>query len=279
MTAANEVIALKSAGVSIYRILYVVALPALVMSFLTLGLGETLVPYFNKKRMAIYREKVEKIPKTSVTRRGRIYMVDGRDRIVHIGHYNAENLTGFNINIQTVKDNTLLSRLDASRMRYSKDHWVLFNAVKRDFAGDSVRMEKIYAYDWRELNFKPEDLLKIQSKPEEMNYWELREFIDKLISTGSDAIRWRVDLNNKLATPFAVLVIVIFGVPIAVVKRRSGLMVGFGISLLVCFLYFGVTKSIQILGYKSLLPPLLSAWSGNAIFLIVGLMAVVKVGK
>jgi lipopolysaccharide export system permease protein len=121
--------------------------------------------------------------------------------------------------------------------------------------------------------------LTIQEKPEEMNYRQLKEFTDKLVTTGANALRWKMDLKDKIATPFAALIVVIFGVPIAVVKRRSGIMVGFGISLLVCFLYFGLIHSGKILGYKGLVEPIYAAWGGHAVFLLVGIAAVLRARK
>ncbi len=279
MSAANEITALKANGVSAYRILLVVAGPAFIISLLSLGFGETLVPYFNKERMDIYRIQVKKIPKTSVARQGRIYFVEGKGRIVHIGHFNSETLTAHNINIMEVENDRLYARVDAKTMFFKKNHWTLYNAVKREFIGDSVKILSEAAMEWRELKFTPEDLAKIQHKPEEMNYWELRDHVNRLVSTGANALRWRVELENKLATPFASFIIVIFGVPIAVVKRRSGLMVGFGISLLVAFLYFGTTQSTKVLGYKGLITPFLSAWAGHILFGILGIIAVLKVRK
>ena len=279
MTTANEITALKASGFSVYRILYIVGVPALLISLFTLGFGETVVPYFNKMRMDIYRTQVKKVPKTSTTRRGRIYLNEGENRLVHIGHFNAEKLSGFNINILDVKDNMLLRRMDAERMVYQKDHWVFRDVVSRDFTGDSLKTKTMGIYEWRELKFRPEDLMKIQSEPEEMNYWELKEFVDRLMETGASAIRWRVDLEKKLATPFAAFIIVIFGVPIAVTKRRSGLMVGFGISLLVAFFYFGIDKAVQVLGYKDMVEPVIAAWGGNILFTIVGIFAVIRVRK
>lgn len=279
MSTANEITALKASGVSVYRILLVVAVPALFTSFSSLGFGETLVPYFNKQRMDIYRQEVKKIPQSSAMRRGRIYFADGKHRIVHIGHFNGETLTAHNINILEVRDNCLQARVDAKTMFFKKNHWILYDATRRDFIGDSVYVRKEPVMEWRELGFNPETLVKIETKPEEMNYWELREHVNNLVSTGADALRWRVELENKLATPFASFIIVIFGVPIAVVKRRSGLMVGFGISLLVAFLYFGATQSTKVLGYKGLIDPFLSVWAGHIIFGIIGVAAVLRVRK
>jgi len=279
MAGANEITAMKASGISINRILVVLGIIGLLMSAGTLGFGETVVPFFNKQRMDIQRHEVKKIPKSSATRRGRIYLLDGPNRIVFIGHFNGETRASYSVQIQTTAGNALTSRVDAKRMVYSKDHWIVYDAVKRSFKGDSVIVENIPAFDWRDLNFLPDDLMKIQSLPEEMNYWELKEYVEKLVSSGADARRWRVDLSSKLATPFAVFIIVIFGVPIAVKKRRSGLMVGFGIALLAAFLYFGATNSAKMLGYKGLVGPLIAAWAGHILFGAVGIISVAAARK
>lgn len=279
MSQRNEITAFKAGGISMYRLLLVLSIPAFIISLFMLLTGETVIPYANKLRLDIRREYIKKIPKSSTTRRGRIYLTDDSNRLIHIGHFNGETNSAFNINIIVIENNQLVERVDAGRMVYGNEYWTLYGAIKRDFRGDSIKITEEKVHRWRELTFKPEDLLKIQSKPEEMNYWELKEFVQKLITTGADAARWRTDLYYKIAAPFASFIIVIFGVPVAATRRRSGLMVGFGISLLVCFLYFGVANSVKILGYKGLLEPVYSAWGGNVIFLALGLVMVLTAKK
>lgn len=53
--------------------------------------------------------------------------------------------------------------------------------------------------------------------------------------SGIGAVRWSVDLAFKFFQPFATFIIVLFGVPFAAFRRRGGLVLGFGLSLLVCF--------------------------------------------
>lgn len=279
MASANEIIALKASGVSMYRILFVLMAPGFFISLFTLGFGETLVPYYNKQRMDIFRHEVKQLPRSSAMRRGRIYLTDGPNRYVHIGHFNGETMTAFNVVVLTVDDNILTDRIDAKRMVYMNNHWVVYDAVSRQFRGDSMRVEKEPVFDYRVLKFTPEELFKIELKPEEMNYWELQEFTEKLMSTGADARRWRVDLQAKLATPFAAFIIVIFGVPIAIVKRRSGIMVGFGIALLSAFFYFGTTQSGKMLAYKGIIEPDLAVWGGHVIFALIGIIGVIGARK
>ncbi|MBL7191119.1 LPS export ABC transporter permease LptG [bacterium] len=279
MAQRNEITAMKAGGISVYRVLTVLMIPAILISVFMLFTGETVVPYANKLRLDINREYIKKVPKSSTTRRGRIYLMDEDRRLVYIGHFNGETNTAFKINIMELQGNKLVKRVDSERMVYNDGYWTLYNTKIRQFSADSVKFTEDNVMRWKELTFKPDDLLKIQSMPEEMNYWELKDFVDRLIFTGSDATQWRIELYYKIAAPFANFIIVIFGVPIAVTKRRSGLMVGFGISLLVCFLYFGLTNSIKILGFKGLLEPLYSAWGGNIAFFIIGIIMVISVKK
>ena len=99
-------------------------------------------------------------------------------------------------------------------------------------------IEEYENYEIDDFQFKPENLLDLQKKPEEMSYSELNEFIDELTRVGAEVRKWIVELYLKISYPFANFIIILFGAPIAAQKRRSGTAVGIGISLLVCFIYF-----------------------------------------
>jgi lipopolysaccharide export LptBFGC system permease protein LptF len=45
---------------------------------------------------------------------------------------------------------------------------------------------------------------------------------------------------------------------------------GFGLGLLVCFVYFGLMQIGKVLGYNGTLPPQIAAWGGNIIFALFG---------
>jgi len=99
-----------------------------------------------------------------------------------------------------------------------------------------------------------------------MSYWELKNFIDEVKRTGGNPDRWRVDLYLKFAFPFANFIIILFGAPLASRKTRSGTAISFGVSLFICFLYFGFIKVGQSLGHNGTLPPFIAAWLGNLFF-------------
>ena len=47
------------------------------------------------------------------------------------------------------------------------------------------------------LDIKPIDLIESRVKPEEMDYWTLKAFIDRLKSNGREHRKWLVDLYFK----------------------------------------------------------------------------------
>jgi lipopolysaccharide export system permease protein len=127
-----------------------------------------------------------------------------------------------------------------------------------------------------DLRFKPENLLELQKKPEEMSYIELDKFVDEMHAIGAEARKWVVELYFKISYPFANFIIVLFGAPLAARKRRSGSAVGIGISLLVCFIYFLFIRTGQVMGHQGSLTPLVGAWFGNIIFAAAGLFTLFK---
>ncbi|MDW7681345.1 MAG: LptF/LptG family permease, partial [bacterium] len=138
--------------------------------------------------------------------------------------------------------------------------------------------EVVYADSlvFKTLVFKPNDIARVQKKAEEMSYWELNKFIQEIRRTGGKADRWLVELHLKIAFPFANLIIILFGASLASRKTRSGTAVSFGVSLFICFLYFGFIKVGQSLGHNGSLHPLLAAWIGNIVFGSGGLYLLLK---
>jgi lipopolysaccharide export LptBFGC system permease protein LptF len=103
-----------------------------------------------------------------------------------------------------------------------------------------------------------------------MNYTELKAFVERLQQSGNRSAKWVIDLAFKISQPFANVVIVFFGVPLAAIRRRGGLVLGFGLGLLVCFVYFGLMQIGKVLGYNGTLPPQIAAWGGNMVFALLG---------
>ena len=84
--------------------------------------------------------------------------------------------------------------------------------------------------------------------------------------------RWEISRYFKISFAFTNLIVVLFGLPLVVIKPRGGLTFGAGMSFLVIFFYYAFIKFGQSLGFKGVLEPMVSAWIGNVVFSIGGLL-------
>jgi lipopolysaccharide export system permease protein len=275
----NEFLAMKSSGISLYRLFGWVALLGAFLSIGDLALGETVVPFANKIRLDIYRYQVKKVPKPATSRRGRIYLQNSPTEFVYIDYFDPQPQTAFRVTIQTVSGNRLIERIDAERMEYRYEKWILHHVRHLHFQDGQILEERKATMDGGFLTFLPKDLITVQTAPEEMNYFELNNFINNLLRSGNKAVKWVVDLHFKLSQPFTNLIIVIFGIPLAAIRRSGGIMMAFGMGLFVCFVYFGCMQVSKIMGYSGSLPPAVAAWSANGLFTLTGVGLLLKVRK
>lgn len=278
MVYRNELTAMQSAGYSLWRILWLFLLVAVPLSGAMLLFGETVVPSANLERKTLYLVEVRKKPNPATQRKGRLYIQVGQNEFLKMESYDPETQTGGNSSLHTFVNGELQRRVTAERVRWGGSGWMLMNVETRDFAaGLSVsRTDSVRRSD---LAITPDDLARVNIEPEEMNYVDLRNLVQRLQASGVRAGKWIVDLRFKVSQPFATVIIVLFGVPFAAFRRRGGLVLGFGLSLLVCFVYFGMMQVGKILGYNGILDATLAAWAGNIVFGIIGIGLVLRVPK
>ena len=112
-----------------------------------------------------------------------------------------------------------------------------------------------------------------------MDYYTLRDFIESQKRAGQDIARWEVNFHSKISFPFATVIVVLFGVPFSSIRRRGGVGVQLGISLLVSFVYLIVMKISQVFGYNGDINPLLTAWSANLLFFAGAVTVILRVPK
>jgi len=279
MSRHHELTAMKSAGISLYRILLPVFRLGLLVSLLSLALGEFVVPYTNGKKSHIYSWQIKRrLQKPTLVRRN-IYLQGSQGRIYFIREYDGQMQVGRGVLIQKYEDGHLTARLDAQEMIWEAGVWTFKDGLVREFQGADERAMPFERLRRPDLDATPEDLAKKQKEPEQMDYLQLRKHIQRVERSGGEAQREKVDLSLKIAFPFASLIIVLFGAPLASNPRRSGAAVSFGISLFICFVYYSFLRLGQALGYKGTLPPLLAAWMGNIVFGLAGLSVLWKAKK
>jgi lipopolysaccharide export system permease protein len=282
MSAQNEITAMKSGGLSLYRLMLPYLVVATIVSVVSIYFNGWIVPQANKTKFTIERVYLKKdVISGSGTN---IYFQDGPGRLVSMAYYDEARRTASRISIQDFSDSNrtvLRSRVDALSISWdtTAQQWILRNGIRRTFEGGQEVIERFVKQSAGRLSFRPDDLRKKQEKPDEMDYYTLKEFIDNQQRGGQDVARWLVAFYSKISFPFASVIVVLFGVPFSAVKRRGGVGVQLGISLLICFIYLIVMKVSQVFGYNGDVDPLLTAWAANIIFAGGAFAVILRVRK
>ena len=272
LTVTNELMAMTASGVPLYRHLLLLAFIGLMLSGFMFWWGETIVPQTNRERLAIWREQVKQRKDWRLTEQGQVYLQDGPGRVLHLDLYQPRTKTGYGIDLyQFTTDGRVVERIAARSLMWEGGQWMLHDAILRKFTPEGERAE-IHDLLQIKLQVVPDDMVELKVEPEEMSMEELQRFTERIENTGGNPDRWRVDIHSKIALPFAGFIIVLFGVPVSAVRRRSGVIFGVALSLIISFIYFGIMQVGKVLGYKEILSPWFAAWLGNIIFFMIGVI-------
>lgn len=281
MSNLNELTAIRSAGVSIYRFMLPFIVMALIISVATIFFGGYVVPEANQQKVFIEQTYMKK----GLEQAGNnIFFQDTRNRIVSISYYDALSDQAHRISIQEFDPSDvteMVSRIEASKMNYDSlsNSWILIKGIERRFTDNNEIAENFDTLKINYLNFKPDDIIKKQMKPEEMTLTELRHFANEQLLAGNDPTRILIEYHSRIAFAFASFVVVLFGLPLSANKRRGGLALQFGINILITFVYLVFMQISQAFGKNGVLNPVLTAWIANLFFLVAAIINLYRVEK
>jgi lipopolysaccharide export system permease protein len=127
------------------------------------------------------------------------------------------------------------------------------------------------------LEFKPEDFGEVLKKSDEMSFFELKKYVNKVEDEGYDSTTYRVDLNGKIAFPFICIIMALTG---AATGMRSfvkeNIPAAIAIGVMIAFMYWVMYGLCLSMGYGTFLPPVISAWTANMFFLCFGTLYLIN---
>lgn len=279
LSRSNEITAMRSGGLSLLRISLPLVAVALFISFTVLVASEFLTPICARKSNHLLHTEVRGKPEISY-RRDRIWFREG-SQLINIRLANPEQGTLQGLTIYQLGANELLERrIDATSAQFQEGGWQLEKGTVRSFEGASGNLSKLERFETLAfpLGKTPKDFQVVETKKEELSFSELRSLAKKFLAEGYDATRYRVDMHARLATPFACLIMAFLGIPFALQKgRHSSIALGIAVSVAIGVSFFILQSIALALGYSSVLPPLVAAWSANLLFALFGLWLILSV--
>jgi lipopolysaccharide export system permease protein len=276
LSRRNELTAFLASGVSLVRVAAPILALALIVSFASTWFNDYVVPKANRLAEKVRNERIEESPPRNPLNKENLHYL-GEDGYVYLARrYNHVSKTLHEVVVQQFKSNTLVRRIDARRATWDNGAWVFKDGFDRSFQNGDEHVSAFTEMAVEGLRESPEDFAKEQIDEENMNSTQLREHIDKVRRSGGDVERYQTDLYSKFNYAAVGSIFVLIGIALSSGRRKQSIATGFGITLVVSFMYYVVLKLGQTLGYNGVVPPLLAATLGNIIFLALGVYLIIR---
>jgi LPS export ABC transporter permease LptG/LPS export ABC transporter permease LptF len=278
----NEVTAFKACGVSVYRLAVPILVGGLLLSAGLFAFDHYWVPEADRIQDAI-RAEIKGRPAQTFLDPRRTWFYGLEDRIYYYKYFDPAGQVMSGVNVFEIDPKTfrLQKHISAARARWEPalGAWVFQNGWSREMKG----MESGAVVDFMggirvfpELKETPDYFVKEAIQSPQMNFRELRAYIDELQQSGFDTVPLQVQLYKKFSVPLFAFILALVAAPFAFQAGTRGAMAGVGLSFAIYIAYWSVDQVFEQLGNLSELPPQLAAWSPDVVFSLVGLYFVFR---
>ena len=279
MTKNNEVTAFKACGISVRRLALPVMLVSAVLSVGLFAFDYSWLPRANQIQDAI-RNEIKGRPAQTYLHPERKWIIHDY-RIFYFKYFDPVEKVMVEPFVFEMDPKTfhVKRQISANRARWQQDigAWVWEQGAARDLCGvDECQLQEFKATTFPELNETPDDFLKEVKQDKQMNYRELGKYIRDLQQSGFDTVRLRVQYYKKFSVPLFALIMALISVPFGFLVGNRGAMAGVGVSIGVAMAYLGVGQLFEQIGNVNYLPPVVAAWSPDALFSLAGIYLMLR---
>lgn len=279
----SELIAMRTSGISLRKILRPVILFGLMTSFASFAINELVVPFSAPlaRKLEIYSVYKNPFPNNQ---KNFTYLEKSSQkklrRIFYAAYYNADKDLLKNIVILDFTRDGLTQIYTAKKAKWlpKKGGWGLYSGTNHYISNNDL-LSRVSSFDefFIPSSSTPAKLIREISKPSEMNFFKLWTFLalqkDATINT-DDYYEAKVAFHNKFAGPIACLLIALIGAPLGILPRRSSSSWNYIILSIIIFQFY-VTQSVCLsLAESNKLVPFLAAWFPNIVLLVIALFII-----
>lgn len=293
LSSDSELIALRSCGVSIYRLV----LPAIVLSFVVTGitfvLKDQVVPIANYQASLTLEQALKK--KEPSFQKQNIYYPEYREviqrdggklniltRLFYADQYDGHRMKGLTIVDRSHEGLNQIIVAQSAVWNSLQSSWDFFNGTIYLVAPDSSYRNILrFQHQKIQLPRTPLDLAEKSRDYDEMNIAQAEEQLEIVRLSGDEQKirKLQVRIQEKIAFPFVCVVFGLVGAALGSKPQRASRATSFGISIVVIFSYYLLGFISSALGVAGVLSPWLSAWLPTVFGLGAGGLLLIRTAR
>lgn len=293
LSSDSELVALRSCGVSVYRLVLPAVMVSLFVTGMTFVFNEEIVPAANYRasttlERAMKREKLPFQDRNIIhTEFGQVTGPDGKrvsmmQRLFYAEEFDGERMKKLTILDRSEQGLTQIVSAESATWNFAQNSWDFFNGTIYIIAPDGS-YRNIIRFDRQQLQLPrtPLDLAKRGRDYGEMNIAQAKERLAILRQGGDrdDIRKMEVRIQQKYALPFVCVVFALVGSTLGIRPRRASKATSFGLSILIVFGYYLLAFLTNALGQIEILSPFLAAWLPSGIGLTIGGVLLVRASR
>lgn len=280
----NEIIAMRSSGISMLRIIMPFLVVGIFFSICISIMKQSMVPYSSEWLDTLNQSKYKE-EKFKELRNHKLFnfpysnMTKSRQwRIDEFEPDKPDSYKGVAV-ISERADGTRISKITANHAEWLDGQWWFHDAEIQAFSADDSPDGRPHPLipgtntivQMKELDEQPIDFIASSKKAEFLSVRALRHYINTHRLLPEKTItQLRVDLHARFALPWACLVATLFAIPVGSKSSRQSFFINILIAVAALFMFYTLVQFGLILGKTGQMWPWLSAWLSNIVFLIIG---------
>lgn len=275
LSRTNEISAMRAAGMGPFRIALPLGVGGILLSSISIVMGEVILPKAATQLHHVQEIQIEGGSEFALAAATKWQRKD--QSIVHFREFDHAEQLMRGLEVMELSPGFRPVRLlqaDIAKFSNESKVWdaldILVTYFKPNGTIDYTERRKSLTL---ELTVDPKRLVLDRRRPDELSIRELRELIKKGERTGSDTMSYRVDVQVKMAYPWAAFVVSLIGLSFAFKSERTtetarSVLFAFGLGIS----YWFVLNAVKELGRRGDLPPLVAGWFAN--FFILALVVI-----
>ena len=288
LSADNEIVAVKSAGLGLFTILRPVAAFAVVAYAMSMAVTLFLFPWGNANLKQIIFDVAREKASSGIEEKT-FYDRRFKGMVLYVDHIARETgrLEGVFISQSASDGSKSVIMADEGLFVPSKEDLSVSLVLKKGAMHKTGLDRSDYQYanfhqyivglDMSETERKPGGVFMATNR--ELYTGELREKIRILTEKGWKTHTHEMDLHKRFARPAAVFVFALLAIPLGIQKVRTARLTGFGVAIGVVLIYHIMSMIFDSIGESALLGPAVSVWSTNVILTAAGLYIFYRAAK
>jgi lipopolysaccharide export system permease protein len=280
----NELIALICAGLGLGRISRALWLAGALLSVAMLKINTELSPRafeslnnLKEKLHFINEAKDLCFDDIGVVRNLTLFN-ENKDKLLYINRFSKYSRNAFGLSVHHYINGIEARRITAERGNFdeSNGHWKLLNCREVIFdtkTGNPILAKPHKQLMVNELKDNPRILLLLKKSLKTMSFFELRDAISHCRNNKMDRLRaYLVRYYSAIASAFCCLTIIAMSVPFVTVGIRTNPSVVMLKGIGLFFMFYIINNVGIVLGGNGTVNPLIAAWLGNIMILLLAVI-------